>query len=274
MNTPVMMIHGMCCTGEVWSQFRSLFESRGVKVYTPTLRPELRVGVRARPPRGLRELTLADYVVDLEKEIDQIEQETGTTPAVIGHSMGGLLASALTARGRTSAGVFISPAAPAGIRTFQSHLFWSGFSFAHRMGWTPPVMRPNQRTLDRMVLNALPALERAAVLEAMVHESGRAFADFAGFAIDETTVRVPVLVVAAGRDRLVPASLVRLTGRKFAAVGGEFREYPNHGHWLYSEPGWETPANDIFEWLSTATARAERAPRVDTTAEAQSIGGE
>jgi alpha-beta hydrolase superfamily lysophospholipase len=274
MNTPVMMIHGMCCTGEVWSQFRSLFESRGVKVYTPTLRPEMRVGMRARPPRGLRDLTLADYVTDLEKEVDEIEQETGMTPAVIGHSMGGLLASALCARGRASAGVFISPAAPAGIRTFQSHLFWSSFSFAHRMGWTPPVMRPSQRTLDRMVLNMLPAAERAAVLEAMVHESGRAFADFAGFPIDEAAVRVPVLVVAAGRDRLVPASLVRLTGRKFAARGGEFREYPNHGHWLYSEPGWETPANDIFAWLATATAGAERAPMAATSNEAQPLAGE
>jgi hypothetical protein len=53
-----------------------------------------------------------------------------------------------------------------------------------------------------------------------------------------------------------------LTGRKYAAVGGEFREYPNHGHWLYAEPGWEKVANDIYEWLSAATERASLAPRV------------
>jgi alpha-beta hydrolase superfamily lysophospholipase len=273
----------------VWSQFRSLFESRGVKVYTPTLRPELRVGMRARPPRALRELTLADYVSDLEQEVDHIERETGMKPAVIGHSMGGLLAAALAARGRVSAGVFISPAAPAGVQTLRHRLFWSGFSLAHRMGWTPPVVRPTQRTLDRMVIHMLPVAERAAVLEAMVHESGRAFADFANFPIDEAAVRVPVLVVAAGRDRLVPASLVRLTGRKFAAAGGEFREYANHGHWLYSEPGWETPANEIFDWLAAATKRSELAPQVatahgahtahdshaaDNARDAQSIAGE
>jgi alpha-beta hydrolase superfamily lysophospholipase len=111
-----------------------------------------------------------------------------------------------------------------------------------------------------------------------VHESGRVFADFAHFPIDETRVKAPVLVVAAGRDRLVPAAVVRLNARKLAASGGEFREYPNHGHWLYSEPGWETPANDILDWLTTATERAERAPRVttpsETTTEAQSVGGE
>jgi pimeloyl-ACP methyl ester carboxylesterase len=274
MNTPVLMIHGMSCTGQVWTQFRSLFESRGVKVYTPTLRPELRVGLRARAPRALRDLTLADYLSDLEQEIASIEQETGMTPAAIGHSMGGLLAQALAARGRVSAGVFISPAAPAGIRTFQSNVFWTGFAIAHRLGWTPPVIRAARHTLDRMVLNALPVSERAAVLEAMVYESGRVFAEFARFPVDESQVRVPVLVVAAGRDRLVPAALVRLTGRKYAAVGGDFREYPNHGHWLYSEPGWETPANDIFDWLTAATERADRAPRAETPAQAQPIDAE
>jgi pimeloyl-ACP methyl ester carboxylesterase len=274
MNTPVLMIHGMCCTGAVWAEFRGLFESRGVRVYTPTLRPEQRVSIRARPPRELRDLTLTNYVDDLEREVDRIEAETGMTPAVIGHSMGGLLGQALAARGRVSAGVFISPAAPGGIRTFQSGLFWSGFSFAYQRGWTPPVIRPARRTLDSMVLNALPPAARAAVLEAMVFESGRAFADFVNFPVDETKIKVPVLVVAAGRDRLVPAALVRLTGRKYAAGGGEFREYPNHGHWLYSEPGWQTPANDIFAWLSSVTESAARDTRVASTTEAQPLPGE
>jgi pimeloyl-ACP methyl ester carboxylesterase len=272
MNTPVLMIHGMCCTGEVWAEFRSFFEARGVKVYTPTLRPELRVSVRARPPRELRDVRLADYVTDLEREIDHIEQETGMTPAVIGHSMGGLLAQALAARGRVSAGVFISPAAPAGIRTFQSNLFWTGYAIAHRFGWTPKVVRPQLRMLERAVVNVMPASARAAIHEAMVHESGLVFSEFRGWPVDHTMVRVPVLVIAAGRDRLVPAALVRLTGRRYAAVGGEFREYPNHGHWLYAEPGWEKVASDIYEWLSAATVRASVAPRV--AAADASVGAE
>jgi pimeloyl-ACP methyl ester carboxylesterase len=238
-----------------------------VKVYTPTLRPELRVSLRARPPRALRDLTLADYISDLEQEVDQIEHETGMTPAVIGHSMGGLLGQALAARGRVSAGVFISPVAPAGIRTFEWRLFWSGFVLAHRMGWTPPVIRPDRRMLEHIVLNALPVSARAPVLEAMVYESGRVVADFAGFPIDEAQVRVPVLVVAAGRDRLVSAALVRLTARKFAAGGGEFREYPNYGHWIFSGPGWETPASDIFDWLTTVTRHVAPGPRVAATTE-------
>lgn len=266
MNKPILMVHGMCCTGLVWTQFRGFFEERGARVYTPTLRPELRVSWSGRPPRGLRDISLSDYVDDLEIEIRRIEDETGATPVAIGHSMGGLLCSALAARGRISAGVFISPAAAAGVRTLQSRVFWKAYGLARRFGLTPHVIRPDPRTLQRMVLNVMPAAERAAVLDAMVYESGRAFADFGYFPVDEKKVKVPVLTIAAGRDRLVPAALVRLSGRKFAAVGGEFREYPNHGHWLYSEPGWEIVASDIYDWIMTVTqsgAQSMRAPKVD-----------
>lgn len=262
MKTPVLMVHGMCCTGEVWTQFRSLFEARGTPVYTPTLRPSMRVGLGVRPPRELRDLRLSDYVDDLELEVHRIIEETGLKPAVLGHSMGGLLCQALAARGLASAAVFISPAAPAGIHTLRSALFWSAFRITHRRGWTARVIRPHPRTLALMVLNALPLAERAAVHAAMVYESGSAFADFANFPVDESLVRVPVLTIAAGRDRLVPASLARLTARKYAPGGGELREYPNHGHWLYSEPGWETPATDIYNWLAKVTdASIDRAAR-------------
>src|SRR5262245_49874332 len=110
MKTPVLMVHGMNCTGAVWSQFRSFYEAQGVRVYTPTLRPELRVPLTQRPPRELRELSLMDYVADLELEIERIVAETGELPVAIGHSMGGLLCQALAARGRLRAAVFISPA--------------------------------------------------------------------------------------------------------------------------------------------------------------------
>jgi len=255
MQTPILMVHGMCCTGEVWSQFRTFFEARGAKVYTPTLCHLERVSVRSKPPRSLSQLSLNDYVRELELEVERIERETGATPAVIGHSMGGLLAQALAERNRVAAAVLISPAAPAGVRTLPTHMFWGAYALARRFGWTPPVIRPDPRTVYSMVLNALPRHERRAVAEQMVWESGRAFSEFAHFPIDESKIKVPVLTIAAGRDRLVMAPLVRRTGKKYASVGGDFREYKRHGHWLYAEPGWEDPAREIYAWLERAFER-------------------
>jgi pimeloyl-ACP methyl ester carboxylesterase len=270
MKTPVLMIHGMSCTGEVWRQFRSFFEAQGVRVYTPTLRPELRVSIRERrPPRGLCDLGLADYVADLEQEVQRIREETGQVPAVIGHSMGGLLAQCLAERDLVSACVAISPAATAGVRTRATHVFWTAYTLAHRLGLTAPALRASARMVHFQVLNALDASERAAALGGMVWESGRVFAEFASWPVDEKKIYVPMLTIAARLDRLVPAPLVRLTAKKFAAVGGEFREYPRHGHWLYAEPGWEVAARDILDWLREATERpSTRPPQYGTAATA------
>jgi pimeloyl-ACP methyl ester carboxylesterase len=257
MQTPILMIHGMCCTGDVWSHFRTFFEARGARVYTPTLRPDERVNVHDKPPRSLSKLSLHDYVKDLEREVERIEQETGQTPAVIGHSMGGLLAQALAERDRVCAAVFISPAAPAGVRTVRSRIVWGVFAALERLKLTRPVIRPSLRTLSAMVLNAVPKAERQNVLDNMVYESGTAFSEFQNFPIDESKIKVPVLTVGAGRDRLLPPPLVRRTGRKYAAIGGDFREFREHGHWLYAEPGWERPAGEIFHWLEGAIERSK-----------------
>jgi alpha-beta hydrolase superfamily lysophospholipase len=256
MQTPILMVHGMCCTGQVWTQFRSFFEARGTKVYAPTLRPLDRVGIHERPHRALAQLSLNDYVADLEAEVQRIQHETGLVPAVIGHSMGGLLAQALAERQRISAAVLISPASPAGTRTLNNYLFWGGYALLERVGLNQPMIRPSRRTTDFMVMNVMPPSERAEAVEGMVWESGRAFGEFAHYPIDETRIRAPLLTIAAGRDRLVPASQVRRTAAKYAAVGGELREYRQHGHWLYAEPGWELVAADVYDWLERATLRS------------------
>jgi pimeloyl-ACP methyl ester carboxylesterase len=257
LRPPVLMLHGMCCTGDVWKQFRSFFEARGARVYTPTLRPEQRI--RARPPRELRQLCFGDYVQDVIDVAAEIEREHAQQPVVIGHSMGGLLAQVLAERGKVQAAVFISPSPPAGVRTFAAHAWWATMAVGRVFGAVPSAILPARATTHSIVLNRVPLDEREAAFGGMVHESGRAFMDLERFAIDEKSVRVPVLTVAAGRDRLVPASLVRRTAQKYATVGGELIEYAGHGHWLYAEPGWEKPATEIYDWLAARTAAAGNA---------------
>jgi alpha-beta hydrolase superfamily lysophospholipase len=164
-----------------------------------------------------------------------------------------LLAYALAEQNCTSAVVAISPSAPAGVRDIQTRVFWAGLHTLSALRLAPPVITPNRRTLKAIVCNALPRPAREAAYRGMVHESGSAFADLGRWPIDESKIRVPLLTVAASRDKLVPAKLVRMTAKKFASIGGDFREYGEHAHWLYDEPGWEKPAADIYEWLRVAT---------------------
>jgi pimeloyl-ACP methyl ester carboxylesterase len=182
--------------------------------------------------------------------------------------VGGLLAQVLAERDRVSAAVLISPAAPGGVYTPLTRVFWGAYTLAHRFGLTAPIIRSKTRMLHNTVLNVMPKHERAAIEAGMVYESGRVFAEFANYPVDERKVHVPLLTIAATRDRLVAAPVVRLTGRKYAAVGGEFREYPQHGHWLYAEPGWEAAAADIYAWLENATRSSRKRPGAEDAASA------
>lgn len=251
MSRSFLLVHGMCCTGDVWSNFRSFYEARGIRVFTPTLRPEQRV--RRKPPRELRALRFADYVADIEREVERIEHQTGQTPTVIGHSMGGLLAQAMAERNRANAVVLISPTPPAGVRDATFTTFWGGFVVARALGLVPGALFPFRGITDRVVFNQVPPGERAAAHAGMVQESREVFADFRTHHIDETKIKIPLLTVSARRDLLVPARLTRLTAKKYEPIGGAFKEYRDHGHWLYAEPGWETPAAEILEWVEANT---------------------
>jgi alpha-beta hydrolase superfamily lysophospholipase len=216
-------------------------------VHTPTLRPEQRT--RTRPPKELHALSFEDYAADLQALAARITAQTGEKPYVIGHSMGGLLAQALAERDCVRAAVLISPSAPAGARTLTASVMWGVVGFGALFKLTPRAILPERAFAERVVLNAMPPAEREAAWVGMVHESGRAFLDLGTHAIDETRIRVPILTVAAGADRLVPASLVRETAKKYARIGGELKEYPHHGHWLYAEPRWEEAAGELYGWL-------------------------
>lgn len=246
MSHSLLLIHGMCCTGEVWANFKTFYQARGHRVFTPTLRPLERV--RKRPPPSFATLRFQDYVDDVAREIDRIEVETGEPPILIGHSMGGLIAQVLAATNRPKAAVFISPTAPADVRDRQQRMFWGALRIARDLGVTPRTVFPYRRVADALVFNCVPASARDAEHAGMVQEPRAIVEDIAQQLVDETKIRIPVLTVAARRDRLVPAPIVRLTAKKYAPVGGAFKEYANHGHWLYSEPGWETPAAEILAW--------------------------
>lgn len=251
MTRAFLLLHGMCCTGAVWDNFRGFYEARGVRVFAPTLRPELRV--RKRPPRDLHALRLADYEADVERELSRIEQLTGGPVTVIGHSLGGLLAQTLAERNRPNAAVFISPSPPADVRTPLSTRFWWGFRRARKLGLVPGALYPYRFVTDRIAFNRVPPAQRALAHAQMVHESREVFADVPARHIDETKIRIPTLTISARRDRLVTPDLVRLTGKKYERVGGTFKEYREHAHWLYGEPGWETPAADILAWVEANT---------------------
>ena len=66
------------------------------------------------------------------------------------------------------------------------------------------------------------------------------------------STRGPLLLTAGGKDHTVPASITTQTlrlYRKSPAVT-DVREFPDRGHSLCIDSGWQEVADTVLEWLA------------------------
>jgi len=251
MTKTLFMIHGMWGQGAHWSKWRAYFEARGWHCLTPTLRyHDSAPGAPPHPALGTT--SLRDYVTDLERGIRALEEP----PVVIGHSLGGLLAQLLAARGLGRRTVLLHSAAPAGVLVLSGSVIRSFASCLTRWGFW---RKPHLATFNELVfstLHQLPPEEQWAVYRTFVPESGRVIFE-SGLSlldrsraseVDAAKVTTPMLVVTGSADRIVPPSVVRKVAEKYRAVA-DFREFPGQAHWVLGQPGWEQVAESVLEWI-------------------------
>jgi pimeloyl-ACP methyl ester carboxylesterase len=250
-----VLIHGMWATSDVWRNWRSFLEARGWQATAPTLRHH--AALPAVPPPGLGMTSLRDYAADLQACLQALPDK----PVVIGHSMGGLLALLLCARGLAKAGVLLAPAPPASVFAIRPSNLLAFARIQARWGWW---RKPHRATLGEALshtFNTAGPAEGTARHAGFVHESGRALFEIAlpwldrrkAAAVDPRCVTVPLLFVAAEKDKLTPPGVVRRAAREFAHVA-DYAEYEGQGHWVLGQPGWEHIARDTLTWLDAKAA--------------------
>jgi non-heme chloroperoxidase len=246
----VLFIHGAFVGGWCWAGWRKLFQARGLRSAAPDLRHH---GSKDAGDERVGALSLRDYLADLEALIERME----APPVVIGHSMGGLLAQQLAARGRVAGAILLAPAKPWGVPpTGPFELGSAAYLARIRDYWRKPI-RPDFGTAAEYALERLPPEARLKAYEGFVPESGRALFEMLHWPMDWTMashveqwrVRCPMLVLAAERDRMMPPTTVRLIAAKYAHVSA-YREAPRAGHWLIGEPGWEKLAEECAAWAA------------------------
>lgn len=252
MGKTLLMIHGVGCGGEVWDRMKRDFVMAGWTCEAPTLFADLRT--RSDPPSGLADLTLTDYIKAAADHADAITAREGEPPVIIGHSMGGMIAQKLVEQGHVRAGIFLTPAQPAGCTVTDLRVlrtFWNILKVGQK-NVPGGVFKVGPNGFRWGVLNAVPKDRHDAIYQQALFDSGRVYHDLANPGpIDESKFAVPTLTIGATKDRATVIKAVRKVGAKYAKakVPGDYLEYRRHAHWIVDEPGTEQVSADILEWM-------------------------
>jgi pimeloyl-ACP methyl ester carboxylesterase len=244
---PLLFVHGMGGGSWYFGNYLEAAAAAGWECWALNLRGHH----GSRPVADLGGVSVKDYVNDAMDALEAIGPA-----AILGHSMGGLVAQRAAAHRHVRAAAFLTSAAPRGIAVVR----WPVLARAWR--YLGPILRDGTvraRDADNvaLVLNRMSAPERQRVLARFVGESGRAARELAlgQIAVDASLVRCPTLVVAAREDRITPPAVQRRIARKY---GSTYLEVVGHAHMLMLEEGWEGPLEMILAWLEGA-AGAPRA---------------
>jgi pimeloyl-ACP methyl ester carboxylesterase len=229
--------HGAWCWQEQWMPDAA---ARGWRTYAVSLRGH---GNSERPPR-FDLATLRHYQHDVLQAITRLP----APPVLIGHSMGGLVVQGVLERYRSApAGVLLASVPPGHggevLPSFARHDLKALLQAL--LGRVPdpkprtffgPATSPHvaERYLDRLGEESWLATQQL-VLPRRVPD-----------------IRVPLLVLGGGDDRLVPPPAVVRTARTY---GTRARLFRGMGHELMLEPDGKAVLDLMLDWLEDTVTR-------------------
>jgi pimeloyl-ACP methyl ester carboxylesterase len=248
---PLVMIHGAFCGPWVFDEFRKPFEAVGYKVHAPALRFH---ESGANPPPKLGTTSLLDYASDLEELVAGLKE----APILLGHSLGGLLAQMLAAKGKARALILLAPSAPWGMLPSTMFEIASASAMFFAGDFRNAILKPDYAIAAANSLDLLDPDERHAVYRRFVPESGLATFEVMHWALDAKRaahvpardVTCPILCLTGTHDRINPPSTVSRIAARYQGRA-LYEEVAGHSHWLIGEAGYEKIARRALGWLES-----------------------
>jgi pimeloyl-ACP methyl ester carboxylesterase len=257
-RAPVVFIHGLWLLPSSWERWATLFEEAGYAVLTPGWPddPETVAEANAKPEvfAGKTIRQVADHFAEV---IGQLKSK----PAVIGHSLGGLLTEIIAGRGLASASVAISPAPFRGVLPLP---------FSELRSTAPALRNPANR--NRAVPLSYEQFRYAFANAVSEDEAKQLYDTFAvptpGAPLFQSAAanlnpwtedkvdtrnpdRGPLLIISGEKDHTVPWPIANASFKKERRNDAvtEIVRIPDHGHALTIDGGWQTVAETALAFV-------------------------
>ena len=243
------MIPGAFAGAWCWQNWKTLLESRGWRVSTPEL-------LHHEPSTDVESLIgtgLNDYTDALAAEIDRLEKP----PVIFGHSMGGLLAQKLAARGLAGALVLLTPGSPWGVLPSSPNEVAAAQGIMSLGPFWTQALYADFDVACGNSLTHIPAGHQRQVFERFVPESGQALYECMFWMYDPgrashinpIDIDCPILCIAADEDKVIDPETVRKTADRYPGLA-TYALAEGFGHMLLIEPDWRQIADMALEWLA------------------------
>lgn len=240
---PLLFVHGAWHGAWCWEgNFLDFFADKGYRAVALSLRGH----GNSPTSKPLRNCTVADYVDD----ISTVAAGLPSPPVVIGHSMGGFFVQKYLESHPAPAGVLLASMPPrgnlgSGLRWLRTHP-WHFLKMLATAKSLPYISTP-ELARERFFSAHTPEAQVVAHAARLQEESVRVGLDCLLLSLPRPSrIRTPLLVLGGAEDGAHTQREVRATARAYRTQA-EF--FPNMGHTMMAEPGWQAVAERIHRWL-------------------------
>lgn len=246
-DTPLLFVHGAYAGAWCWDEhFLPYFAARGYICYAVSLSGH----GASRTREHLDSYSLDDYVADVADVVSRLPEP----PALIGHSMGGLVVQKYLEHAQAPAVALLSSVPPQGLMGSAFGLMMKKPALLQDLNRLLGGGRPNLSSLrDALFHQPIDAATLLRYYRLCQPESHRAIWDMSLFSLPHLgrMHRPPMLIVGAEYDQLIPPDQVYMTALTY---GEKPVVFPDIGHGMMLETGWEAVAAHLEGWLASHIA--------------------
>jgi len=236
--TTIVLINGLWMTALSWEHWVKHYTDKGYWVVAANW-PGMEGDIQQlrRDPSSFANVRLTDVVDHYEQIIRELE----TPPIIIGYGLGGLVTQIILDRGWGAAGVAIASAPARGITRLPLSVLKLAFSVLGKSHSNKTASLTAEQ-FHRAFANSLTKRESLEAFKRYVVSAPdrvllqTAFANFtlqsAATVNFQNDTRAPLLMIAGGKDRIVPSSIVKANFDLYRESKAEtdYKEFPDQTH--------------------------------------------